>query len=235
MSTFDLAKTQTLAALFAEPRETQDDAWRANFYDAAADASLMSFDPQVQLGPDQFPYFQVAIPDAGAFTPFSVSYLLDTVLQNGQGIAIFGDSSRANGPQWVFTYGNLLSFRLFGSFEGDPAELARQTAASTGGGKHSVLVASPSENYLPSYARRAIGNYARRFFQMPHPKMALVDDPQGTPPRVLMINLTLADYHGDQRKLGAAMHYLSWFMPQTYRIVPMPPGWKVDGSFVSLE
>lgn len=232
MSKFDLEKTQALAGLFARPRESRDDAWRRDFYAAVPDASLMSFDPQVNLGPDQFPYFHLAIPDPGPLTPFSISHLLDFVLDNGLGIAIFGDSTRSEGPQWVFSYGDLLAFSLYESFDGDPAEAARAPHPSTGAA-HSVLVAAPSEAYLPARARRAMGAYARKIFQLDNPKIGLVDDPQSTPSRSLIINLTLADYHGDERKLGAAMGYLSWFLPRTHRISPMPPGWN-DSNFVPL-
>lgn len=232
MAKFDLEKTARLGELFAVPREKRDDAWRRQFYQAVDDASLMSFTPQVAAGPDQFPYFQMAMPDPGAFTPFCVTHLLDYLLENGFGIAIFGDSSRAQGPEWVFTYGELVSYRLYGDFDGDPAELAR-TASAPKGGHHSVLVAAPSESYFPSYARRALGTYAKRVIQIATPKIGLIDDPQVTPSRSLMLNLTLAAYHGDEKKLTAAMHYLSWFLPRTYRIVPTPAGWD-DSNFVPL-
>jgi hypothetical protein len=232
MPKFDLEKTNALAGMFAVPGENRDDAWRRHFYGVVDEASLMSFDPQVVAGPDQFPYFQLAMPDAGAFTPFCVTHILDSVLENGFGIAVFGNSSRAEGPEWVFTYGELLSFRLFGDFDGDPAELARTPHAAKGG-SHSVLVAAPSESYLPTYARRALGAYAKRVIQIEKPKIGLIDNPQSTPSRSLMLNLTLADYHGDEKKLTAALHYLSWFLPRTYRIVPTPPGWD-DSNFVPL-
>ena len=232
MPKFDLEKTQALAALFAQPRESRNDAWRRGFYAAVPDASLRSFDPQISLGPDQFPYFQLAIPDPGPLTPFSISHLLDFVLDNGLGIAIFGNSSRSEGPQWVFSYGDLLAFSLYGNFDGDPAVAAHPPQQSSAG-SHSVLVAAPSEGYLPTRARRAMGAYARKIFHLDNPKIALVDDPQSTPSRSLVINLTLADYHGDERRLGAAMRYLSWFLPRTHRIAPMPPGWN-DSNFVPL-
>ncbi|HYL79019.1 MAG TPA: hypothetical protein VEU96_32815 [Bryobacteraceae bacterium] len=231
MPKFDLEKTQALAGLFAQPRESRDDKWRRDFYAAVPDASLRSFEPQINLGPDQFPYFHLAIPDPGPLTPFSISHLLDFVLDNGLGIAIFGDSTRSGGPQWVFSYGDLLAFSLYGSFDGDPSVLAQ--APKPSGGSHSVLVAAPSESYLPVRARRALGAYARKIIQINHPKIGLVDDPQSTPSRSLMINLTLADYHGDQRKLSAALGYLSWFVPRSYRIAAMPPGWT-DSNFVPL-
>ena len=231
MSKFDLAKTQVVAELFETPKDNRDEEWRRRFYAAVPDATLMSFDPQVNQGPDRFPYFHMAIPDPGPVTPFCVSHILDVVLDNGFGIAIFGDSSRSDAPQWVFTYGDLLSYSLYGNFDGDPAFQpsspdVRQTATP-------VLAAAPSEAYLPARARKAIGNYAREIFKLPDPKIALVDSSQpGT--RHLMINLTLEQYDGDEKKLGAALHYLTWFLPRTYRIAAMPSGWT-DSLFVPLD
>jgi hypothetical protein len=221
---FDLAQTQAIADLFAEPRESRDETWREKFYAAAPDATLMAFDPQVSQGPDEFPYFHLAIPDPGPVTPFCITHLLDVVLDNGLGIAIFGDSSRSEDPEWVFTYGDLLSYSLFGHFDGDPAG-----RLSSGGSKQDqVLVAAPSEDYLPARARKAMGNFVRRMYHHPDPRIALVCNPQAT----LMINLTLADY-GDEDTLRKAVHYLCWYLPRTYRVAPMPAGWT-DSSFVPL-
>ena len=114
MPKFDLSKTAELAGLFASPPDRRDGAWIGRFYAAVPDASLISFPSQVEAGPDSFPYFQLAMPDPGPMTPFCVTHLLDYVLDKGFGIAIFGDSRRSKGPEWVFTYGDLLSYSLYG-------------------------------------------------------------------------------------------------------------------------
>ena len=229
MPKFDLAQTQALADLFAEPREIRDETWREQFYAAVPDATLMTFEPQVCEGPDEFPYFQLAIPDPGPVTPFCVTHLLEVALDNGLGIAIFGDSSRSEAPEWVFTYGDLLSYSMFGHFDGDPAE-----PLSPGGGKQEqVLVAAPSEEYLPARARKAMGNFVRSMYHHPDPRIALVYDPQAPPSRNLMINLTHEHYDGDEDKLRAAVRFLSWYLPRTYSIRAMPAGWT-DSNFVPL-
>ena len=143
MPKFDLAKTAELSVLFETPRENRDANWIQQFYAAVPDASMMSFTPQVQQGPDQFPYFHMSIPGEGPFTTFCVTHVLDYVLDNGFGMAIFGDPSRSDGPQWVFTYGDLLSFSLYGRFDGNPADQAAGSATATGEGR--VLQAAPSE------------------------------------------------------------------------------------------
>ena len=124
MAKFDLAKTEELAELFETPRDDRDDAWIARFHATVPDATLMSFPSQVEDGPDGFPYFQMAMPDPGPVTPFCVTHVLDDVLDNGFGIVIFGDSSRSAPPEWVFTYGDLLSYSLYGRFDGESPEPA---------------------------------------------------------------------------------------------------------------
>ena len=74
-----------------------------------------------------------------------------------------------------------------------------------------------------------MGNFVRQMYHHPDPRIALVFDPQAT----LMINLTLADYDGDEDKLRMAVRYLSWYLPRGYRVAPMPAGW-IDSSFVQL-
>ena len=230
MAKFDLAQTQAVVELFAEPRESRDEKWRKQFYAAIPDATLMSFEPQVSEGPDEFSYFQLAIPDPGPVTPFCVTHLLDVALDNGFGMAIFGDSSRSEDPEWVFTYGDLLSYSMFRSFDGDPAE----RVAVSGIKSDQVLVAAPSEEHLPARARKAMGNFMRSLYQHPDPRIALVCDPQASPSRTLMVNLTLGDYDGDEEKLEAAVRYLQWFLPRTHSIIAMPAGWNAS-HFVPLR
>ena len=232
MPKFDLEKTAQLQQLFETPRGQREDAWIQRFYATVPDATLMSFTPQVQMGPDQFPYFQMSIPAPGPVTPFCVTHVLDSALDNGFGMAIFGDPSRANGPEWVFTYGDLLSYSLYGRFDGNPEDVHEGAASQAEA--HQVLQAAPSESYLPVRARRALGRYMTNTFRHPAPKVTLIVDPRLRPARNLMLNLTLEQYHGDQNKLSAAMRYLSWFIPRTYGLVPMPAGWS-DSKFVALE
>jgi hypothetical protein len=238
MPKFNLTQTEGLTELFAKPRESRDQAWRKEFYAAVPDAMLMAFEPQVSPGPDQFPYFHLAIPDPGPLTPFCVSHVIDDALNSGFGIVIFGDSSRSNDPEWVFNYGNLLSYSLFGDFEGDPAERERlrghEAERRPSYIQRQVLTAAPSEAYLPIRARKALAGYMRHWFEHPDPKVTLLEDSRQLPSRSLMVNLTLEDYDGDETKLHAAIHYLSWYLPVTYSIVPMPQGWT-DSGFIPLD
>lgn len=233
MSKFDLTKTSELAELFATPRDRRDSSWMQQFYSAVPDATLVSFTPQVEFGPDQFPYFQMSIPAPGPLTPFCVTHVLDDVLDNGMGIAIFGDPNRENGPEWVFSYGDLLSYSLYGRFDGNPDALDNVPSTAADGASE-ILRAAPSESYFPARARRSLGLYMRNMFHHPDPKIALAVDPNLSPSTNLMVNLTLEQYDGDADKLDAAMRYLLWFVPRTYSLMATPPGWN-DSGFVPLE
>ena len=132
MEIFDLEQTQRLALLMAVPQEKRDDAWCANFLLAVPNASLASFDPQIQTGPDTFPYFQLALPDPGPFTPFSIIHILNNVLQSGAGVAVHANLKRDQPPLWVFSFGDILSYSMFGDFRGDPKVIADQASHDIG-------------------------------------------------------------------------------------------------------
>jgi hypothetical protein len=88
METFDLEQTSRLAALAATPPQRRDDAWCDRVLRAAPNASLTALNPQIQNGPDTFRYFHLALPDPGAFTPFSIVHVLQHALEAGAGAVI---------------------------------------------------------------------------------------------------------------------------------------------------
>jgi hypothetical protein len=234
-----------LADLFPVPRDHRDQAWIQRFYAAAPNATLLSFDPQVATGPDYFPYFQMAVPSLARVVPsgpeVSLARVLDHLLDIGCGAVIYGDAAcRWNEPEWVFGYGDLLSYRIYGRFDGPRRETGNNPEASTGG--HStvldhdqeVLVAAPNESYFPSTARRAMGRYMREVYRHPNPGVLLVTVPGLNPPMNLMVNLTAAQYQGDLRKLEAALGRLSWFLPNTYSLIATPESMQ-SSRFVPLQ
>lgn len=231
MSGFNVENTQELARLFTVPAEQRDGGWREHFYAAVPDAALITCEPQVSEGPDKFPYLDMALPGSGPFTPFSITQALDFVLDNGLGIALFNDSGREGGPEWVFRYGDLLSYQLYGDFDGDPEERDR-TGPPEPSAQQQLLVAAPSEAFLPARVRKPLGTFLHGVFHLPDPRIALVSDSE-TGLRSLMVNLTLDHYDGNEEKLRSALHYISWYLPRTYGVMAMPAEWS-DSSFVSL-
>jgi hypothetical protein len=134
------------------------------------------YQPQIERGPDGFPYFQLAIPAGGAFTPFSLSHVLPYVLEHGLGAVVYGEATRVNPPEWVFSFGALLGLQMFGTLDTE----GTQDAALSGGAVVSetletprqILSGMPSEEFLPASARRALGRYLRA-----DPGVALIVDP----------------------------------------------------------
>lgn len=227
MPKFDLDKTQTLGALFAVPSAARDEAWRTSFYDTIVDASMRAFEPQVSAGPDLFPYFRLGIPAPGAFTPFCISHILEYVLDNGFGIAVFDSAGPASEPEWVFSYGDALAYALYGNFDGDAAELRHEhdragMSVEKVQEPRQILVGSPSESYYPARAVRALSSFMRERLHVSEPEIKLVVDPTACPAQSLAINLRASDYGGDLERLRAAMHYVRWFLPRTHGLMSLP-------------
>ena len=225
METFDLEQTGRIAELADVPQEDRDEAWCASVLRAAPNASLASFDPQIEAGPDTFPYFQLALPDAGPFTPFSIVHILNHALRNGTGVVIHSSLRRDEQPLWVFTFGDILSYSMFQDFRGDP-NVYSNPEPEPDPTDRKFLRASPSESYLPAAARAAIGRFMRGPYRHPSPKIGLVTGASLRPRQNLMVNLRLSDYDGDAEKLDSAMRYLTWFVPKTYRVMAMPDDWS---------
>jgi hypothetical protein len=217
MPPFDLLKTQELQELFAVASDVRDAAWRQRFCAAVVDASLVSFQPQIERGPDGFPYFQLAIPAGGEFTPFSLSHVLPYVLANGLGAVVYGEATRVNPPEWVFSFGALLGLQMFGTLDTD----GTQDAALSGGAVVSetvetprqILSGVPSEEFLPASARRALGRYLREA-GIADPGVALIVDPTLRPRQNLLFNVTSANFGGDEVRLRSFLSRLRWFLPE---------------------
>src|SRR5579862_2181323 len=154
------------------PPEARDEAWCGNFLSAAPRAALAALDPQIQNGPDSFPYFQLALPDPGPLTPFSIVSVLDHVLQAGAGLVIHANTRRDQPPLWVFSFGDLLAYSMFQDFKGDPQVYSDLTPPNPN--DRQVLKASPNETYLPATARAAIARFMSGPFQVPTPKVSLI-------------------------------------------------------------
>lgn len=228
MEIFDLGQTQRLAELLSDPPDERDDAWLEAFLDAVPTASLASFEPQIEAGPDGFPYFQLAMPDPGEFTPFSLVHILQDCIDNGVGSVIHTSSLRNENPAWVFSLGDLVSYSLFEDFSGDPEVYRNELPPPEPAVDQSLLRAIPSGEYFPLGARQALGRFMRETLQVPEPKIGLVSGPTLRPEQSLMVNLRASDYGGDAEKLDAAMNYLTWFIPKTYSIMPLPEDWQDD-------
>lgn len=223
------ANTQILANLLALPQEQRDDAWVGRFFAAVPDTPLQMLEPQIQLGPDGYPYFQLAIPAADDVPLCTLSQALDHCLDHGLGAVVFKSPGRADEPGWVFSYAHLFSYSLFRSFVGDPNQTPPAPEDAQTGKDRQILLMSPSETFLPLRVRRAMTDFFRKVIGMENPKMKMIVEPGQFPASGLMFNLSAQDFGGDEDKHGRALNALHWYLPPSYcAILKKPADW--DGE-----
>jgi hypothetical protein len=207
----DINKTQKIVDLFAIPSDQRDIAWKKQFFEDVFDASFACGDPQVFHGPDGFPYFQLSTPEPyKAFDSFCICNLIELATDNGFGIAI---NPRPDGADWVFSYGDLLSYRLFGAFEvgqvqaGDSQTVIHKAAQ--------VLVGAPSEAILPEYTRRILKMFIERNAGNKSPGVFLMNNPSDPIPQALVFSIYREDFQ-EEAQFQSVMRGLSWFLPRHY-------------------
>ncbi|MDR3612294.1 MAG: hypothetical protein P4L53_01935 [Candidatus Obscuribacterales bacterium] len=226
MPKFDLEKTQELERLFQVDRKARDEMWYKSFFSAVVDASLVCGHPQVVIGPDQFPYFHLGLPSRGAFEPFCISHILDNALSNVFGVCIFSSLENTSAPEYVFSYGDLLSYKLYGTFAGDPAEVNTRPSPALKQEvlteARDILVGQPNEDYLPTISLKALGDFMRKRLGHPDPKICLILDTQLKPSKNLAVNVGIDDVGGDPKQLQSIFGVISWFLPRNYGLMSVP-------------
>ncbi|HRK32216.1 MAG TPA: hypothetical protein PLD59_14210, partial [Tepidisphaeraceae bacterium] len=121
MSEINIDDTDKLVEMFKIPQGDRDAGWMMDLLNIVPRAALALAEPEVQKGPDGFSYLQLTIPpEEGEFKGYSIAHLLDMCIEKGVGAVILPEAGAA-APHWVFTYGNLLSYKLLGGFDTRPA------------------------------------------------------------------------------------------------------------------
>ncbi|MEO7112421.1 MAG: hypothetical protein ABI183_18390 [Polyangiaceae bacterium] len=233
MASFDLQKTNDVMALLATARETRDDAWRQAFLAAIVDASMASKSEQVVRGPDGFPYFVLVRPPvAESFTPFCVSHILGHCTSSGIGIVVEPTERAAD---WVFSYGDLFSLRAYGTFAGDPVDREVETGPKTEvlEAERQIMIGSPSEEFLPTWARRVIAGFLKSAAKIETPSVCVMADPRRGPSRNLVFNIHPQDF-ASQEDFQRVMNMISWFLPAKRACVALSRGALSPSDFIPL-
>lgn len=239
---FDLDRTAELASLFEVPRDRRDPAWLARFYPAAWFGSIELAAPEPTIGPDNMPYLRLNLPRAHApFDSQCLGNLVDQCLGQGIGAAIFSNpDDPPEAAQFVFPFGVLDSMARYDSAEGDPVDLddwsrpppppPKRGFLGFGRAKEAprqMLVATPSADYLPPHAARALHHYLTVRWELDDPRIALAVDPGLRPTRNLVIGRKRSSF-ADEGFLNSLMNYTTWYLPPARGLAVMPEDWRLD-------
>jgi hypothetical protein len=210
-----------------EPSQ-RDGAWRNALVEALSSAPLSLCDPQIDQGPDGFPYFGVAL-ENGEDQAMLSDILAHCTERAHCGLVLFSEIGRSEPPQWVFSLGDLWSLRMFSSVEGDPDDIAEtktEAEAPASDGNQQVLLAAPSESFLPEGMRQAICDFLKDVLGLTeNPDITLVVAPDLRPSRNLMLNVEARAFRDDAQR-QAVLHALGWFVPRHRGLMYWPEEWN---------
>lgn len=239
---FDLGRTGELATLFAMPREARDPAWFARFYDAAWFGSIELASSDSFFGLDGMPYIRLNLPRDGVpFDSQCLANVAEQCLDRGVGAVLFASpDDPPEAAQFVFSFGLIDSLVRYDSPEGDPADvddwalpaplppkrglfgLGRARAASM-----QVLTATPSADYLPPYAARALSHYLNVRWELPDPHVQLMISADLRPTRNLIIGRKGSTFPNPQYAQDL-MSYTAWYLPPRRGLGLMPEDWSLS-------
>jgi hypothetical protein len=169
-----------------------------------------------------------------------LSNLYVSMAEQGLGAAFFKNSTDApDVAEYVMPTGVLESLRSYGTWDGDPEDIAELTAkpqqhAGDSGVEQTsveterqVMVGSPSDSYLPKHTARLLYRHLTEGWKMEDPRVALVVDPQMTPTRNLVIGRKFSEFP-DAEVAAQAARMLLWYLPPRRYLLLMPENWSAD-------
>ncbi|MFT3911371.1 MAG: hypothetical protein QM737_18255 [Ferruginibacter sp.] len=215
----DITKTHVMVELFRIPQEQRDDAWHQKFYANVETASYACGDPQVFVAPDDFPYFILKTPEPNQpFESFCIRNLKDDfLLENGIGVAL---NPTETSVEWVFSYGDIVNLHINKQFFSKPNEAELQHVGTMLKGEQ-ILIAQPSESYLPKQARQVLRSFLISI-GIAEPKIMMVcRRVEGTIIQELAFNVYADDFPSAEI-FNYRMQQITWFLPRHYIIVSFP-------------
>lgn len=227
----DITKTQTIVDLFQIPQEQRDDDWQQKFYENVQTASYACGNPQIFKGPDGFPYFVLRTPEPNQpFESFCIRNMKDDfLLDKGFGVAI---NPKENSVDWVFSYGDIVNLHLNKEFftKVDTPEIQNEETIEK---DEKVLLAQPSESFLPSQARKMIKSFLQSI-RIKRPKFMMVCRTiDGQVIQELAFNIFREDFQSIEQ-LNYRLKQISWFLPRHYVILSLPKDSNFTGNFADL-
>ena len=227
----DISKTQLIVDLCKIPAGERDDQWKQQFYEHVQTASFACGNPQVINGPDGFPYFVLHTPEPNKpFESFCIRNMKDDLLlAKGVGVVI---NPKENAVDWVFSYGDIVNLHLNNEFYSKKIDV-ELPAEETIRKEEKVLIAQPSESYLPAQARQVL----RTFLQsvgVKRPKILMVcRNIGGEVVQELAFNVFREDVPSAEH-LNYHLQRISWFLPRHYVVLSLPMSSNFSEHFADL-
>lgn len=226
----DVNKTAIISDLLTVPQQSRDEQWFASFYENMKMASFACGNPQTNHGPDGFPYFELHTPQPGTpFDSFCINNIKEYIIENGLGIVL---NPGENGADWVFSHGDILNLAISGEFYTPitnppvPAEEVLEV-------KEEVMIAQPSESYLPAVTRSILKSFLK-YLGVAEPKMMMIiRKREGEAIQELAFNLFPEDC-ANQEEFNFRLQQLCWFLPRHYIVVGFSKHMDIASSLAEL-
>lgn len=229
----DLEKTEILADLIKTPKAERDQQWHDKFLANVSGASFRCGDPQVAVGPDGYPYFQLHLPEPNKqFQCFVIDQMRDHLLKTGIGVVI---NPAPNSADYVFSYGDILNLEVNNTFYTDgETPFSKGAKDETIDKDEKVLVAQPSEKILPHASRQIISQHLKKN-GIETPKVLLLmrsNEAEKVASQDLVFNVTPKDFT-DENSYRSVMRSIGWYLPRHYSFVGMEED-SIGNSFEIL-
>lgn len=228
----NLSKTENVYRLLKTPQQNRDDVWVKQFLDNLPGASFKAGDPQVIVGPDGFPYFQLFLPREGErFESFVIENMKDDfLLHEGLGVVINPTDQQ---PDWVLTYGDILNLHLNKTFYTEDDLFNKEKGDEDLPKNAQVVTGVPSETMLPNVARNVLKEFFKqRGFHSPK-VLLLMKQYYGRTSQDLAFNITPKNF-ANRQDFNTFMQVLGWFFPRHYSYVGIDEDGGFRGKFVDL-
>ena len=216
----DLSKTNRIYTLVQVPRAKRDADWENAFLEDVSAASFRSGNPQVQLGPDGLPYFQLFLPELNkSFQCYVIDQMKDDfLLAAGYGVAI---NPTKTGADWVFSYGDILNLFLNKEFYTDTeTSFIKAENGVKIDENEKIMVAQIGESLLPKQSQQIILNFLKES-GIKTPKISLLMRHQKNGKGMvqdLVFNIDAQNFENEQH-YQRVVQKLAWYVPKHYTFI----------------
>jgi hypothetical protein len=212
----DAEKLEIIGNLLKIPVNERDLAWQNSFISNIDTAAFSESLPQVQFGPDGFPYFALRVNATfNPFEPYCIKKIKDAILlERGLGVVI--NPHPNNQSDWVFSYGDILNYHLSNEFY-SKIDSANRPGLQNLGEESKVMISQPSEHYLPANTKKFLKNIMNKA-GIGKPKVMMMDrEVNGKIEHELIFNIFREDF-SSEATLASIIKKMQWYLPRHYVI-----------------